>query len=133
MERYERETTGKATKPQDRGKIFFQTVRHAGSCVAIATATVVAAGCGGGGSGNAAAPTPASAPTPSSGASATAFNIEPMTNVDVANHLGLSDPEVAAVIEELIDDGQPVILRRVDGEWKCWKDVEIIEEESSRT
>ncbi|MFT4510451.1 hypothetical protein [Caballeronia sp. 15711] len=85
--------TGKATKPQDRGKIFFQTVRHAGSCVAIATATVVAAGCGGGGSGNAAAPTPASAPTPSSGASATAFNIEPMTNVDVANHLGyFGDP-----------------------------------------
>ena len=53
---------------------------------------------------------------------------EPTSLASIADHLGVNDLVVGEAVEELMDDGRSVILRRFDGEWRVWSEIDVIEE-----
>lgn len=40
----------------------------------------------------------------------------------IADYTGVGLDEVGIIVEQLADEGQPIILRRVGGEWQCWQE-----------
>jgi hypothetical protein len=46
---------------------------------------------------------------------------ESRTTSEIAEHLGLSEDDVGAVLEQLIErDDEPIVLKYRDGVWHCW-------------